>query len=60
MSDVLPDDWKNPEWNKPDQVHNWRNYANVNLQNLWHSLTDEQKQAIASSINFTAGIEEWD
>lgn len=56
----LPPDWEDPQWHVRDKIHNWRNYASIDLIHEWESFTDYQKQIIASSLNDAACAEEWE
>lgn len=56
----IPHDWQDPKWDEYDRVHNWRNYASEELQLIWQSFTDKQKQVIASCFNDAADTEVWD
>ena len=57
---LLPDDYKTPEWDKAQRVHDWRNYISDEVRALWDSFTDEQKQAIARQADEQSDVEEWD
>jgi hypothetical protein len=57
---TVPSDYANPEWDKAGKVHEWKNYIGERLQAIWHTFTDEQKQAIAESADDSAGAEEWE
>lgn len=56
----VPLDYANPDWEKARRVHEWKNYVSERLQAVWHTFTDEQKQAIAESADDVASAEEWD
>jgi len=56
----VPSDWKNPDWESCDRVHEWKNYISDKLRLMWDTFTDEQKQAIAESAQGAASAEEWD
>ncbi|MEZ2756127.1 recombinase RecA [Providencia vermicola] len=53
-------DWENPHWDKREKVHCWRNYAPLELQQMWHTFTDEQKKTIFYALNLVAGDERWE
>lgn len=56
----LPIDWRDPDWDKAVRVHDWRNHIADIVRAMWHSFTDEQKQALAISAERIADAEEWD
>ena len=56
----LPQDWNTPEWVKKDRVHNWRNYVPEELQEIWDTFCDYQKQVLANTFQEIANREEWD
>lgn len=60
ISRIAPSDWENPQWDAADRVHDWKNYAGEWLRETWHSLSDEQKKAVAASLDDAASAEEWD
>jgi hypothetical protein len=53
-------EWNNPEWNKAGRVHDWRNYINKELQNMWPEFTNDQQRALFVNANELASKEEWD
>ena len=53
-------DWKNPDWSMGGRVHNWHNYASEEMQRMWNTFTDEQKQIIALTLNEIADNEVWE
>ena len=56
----IPVDYLNPEWDKKDKVHNWRNYISNDLIKIWDTFSPEQKMVIASNADDQAGNEDWD
>lgn len=50
----------NPAWDEPWEVHNWRNYINEELREMWETFTPEQKLAIARMAEQLARNEDWD
>lgn len=58
--EYVPFDWENPNWKEEDRVHNWRNYVSDEMQEMWHTFTPLQKQAIARAADEIAGREHWD
>ena len=50
----------NPEWENTTKVHDWRNYINDDLRNIWETFTDKQKEIIAKNADELASIEDWD
>lgn len=55
-----PSDWKEPDWDKANRVHDWRNYIGAVVAAMWSTFTDEQKQALAISAQSLADQEDWD
>ena len=55
-----PYNYKNPEWDKAQKVHDWRNYISEKLCEMWDTFTDEQKLAIAENAEEQANSEEWE
>lgn len=55
-----PKDWKAPEWDKAGRVHEWKYYISNEVQAMWHTFTDVQKQALARQAEENAAREEWD
>ena len=53
-------DWSDPQWDEARSVHDWRNYINDELRAIWHTFTDEQKQAIRNNADEFAAAEEWE
>jgi hypothetical protein len=52
--------YKKPEWELAGRVHDWRNYVEPELQEIWHTFTDDQKRIIAENFDAIASTEEWD
>lgn len=50
----------NPDWDKAGRVHDWRNYVNQELRDLWPTFTEEQRQAIKQNADEIASCEEWE
>ncbi len=55
-----PGDWKSPNWDECDRIHDWKNYISDKMRAIWDTFTDEQKQAIAESAQGAANSEQWD
>jgi len=53
-------EWSDPQWDKARRVHDWRNYINDELRAIWHTFTDNQKQAIRNNADDLAATEEWE
>lgn len=53
-------EWQTPDWDEGGRVHNWRNYVSSRVQALWHTFTDEQKEALYSQADELSDREEWD
>jgi len=50
----------NPQWEKARKTHDWRNHVGWRTQEIWHSLTAEQRLAIAQDAQAAADREEWE
>ena len=59
MLTETPEDYLNPNWNKAQKIHEWKNYISKEVQLIWHSFTDEQKAALARQAEDDASNEEW-
>lgn len=57
---MLDVDCDEPNWEIGGRVHNWRNYINEELREMWHTFTIEQKRAISKNADEQADGEEWD
>lgn len=57
---MLDVDCDEPNWEIGGRVHNWRNYINDDLREMWHTFTIEQKRAISKNADEQASDEEWD
>lgn len=55
-----PKDFENPQWNKAEKVHDWKNYISEELQSIWDSFTVVQKSVIAKNAQEQASCEDWD
>ena len=56
----VPSDFDNPNWNKTEKCHDWKNYANCHVQNIWGDLNLRQMAAISSSFQEIADKEEYE
>jgi len=59
MTDT-PDDYLNPDWERRQRVHNWRNYISEEVRAKWQTFTPEQRAALARQAEETSDHEEWD
>ncbi len=50
----------NPEFEKSNSVHDWRNYVPYDWQINWAELTERERQIIAVMAQSQADREEWD
>lgn len=48
------------DWTSGGRVHNWRNHVGQRTKTIWHTLTPEQRVAIAEDAADEAGAEEWE
>ena len=58
--DYTPPDWAAPDWGNAGRVHEWKNYVSEEVQAMWDTFTDDQKQALARQSEDNASNEEWD
>lgn len=58
--DCMGLDWKEPDWDEDNRVHNWKNYATAELIEIWNSLHDYQKKVIAVALDRVASNEHWE
>jgi len=49
-----------PDWDNAERIHDWRNYADEELRQIWSTFTLEQKRIIAELLEKQADREEWD
>lgn len=57
---IAPYDYSDPKWEESVRVHDWKNYANDWLREVWSSLSDRQKKAVSSSLDDIASGEDWE
>lgn len=57
---MTPHDWNNPNWAKLSKTHEWKKYISEEVQQMWDSFTDVQKQALARQAESQAENEEWE
>ncbi len=50
----------NPQWEKSDLCHDWRNHVGKHTKNIWESLTLNQRLAIMLDSIDNAYNEEWE
>ena len=43
-----------------DRIHNWRNYVDSEIKDIWSQLSDETRVGIYIVAEETASNEEWD
>jgi hypothetical protein len=53
-------DWKNPNWNDLQKVHDWKNYVSDEVILIWDTFTNEQKEMLANNFDELANKEDWD
>lgn len=54
------DEYISPRWGTGSKVHNWKRYAEPELIAIWDTFNEEQKRAIALTLDAAASREEWD
>ncbi|HED2415523.1 MULTISPECIES: recombinase RecA [Klebsiella/Raoultella group] len=57
---MTPEDCFSPDWTNKGKVHDWKNYANDGLIEIWDNFTQEQKRVIAKNLQDVADQEEWE
>lgn len=57
---IAPDDWRDPKWDEPQLVYNWRIYATPELRAIWHTFTDEQALVVCVALDAMASGEDWE
>lgn len=50
----------NPGWEDKGRIHNWRNYVDGDMKELWDSLSEETRLLILVQAEHQASREEWD
>jgi hypothetical protein len=60
LSGYLKEQALDPKWHEAGKVHDWRNHVGERTKEIWNTLTDAQKLAIAADANESASYEEWD
>lgn len=48
------------EFEKATKVHDWRNHIPSEIQTLWPTLTDREKQLLIFVADKAASAEDWD
>lgn len=56
----IPKDWKNPDWDKTEKIHDWKNHIHDQIQQIWNTFTNKQKKILAECAEADALAEEWD
>ena len=54
------EDYENPQWEKAEKIHDWRNYISEDMQIIWDTFTPLQQRLIADNAQETADAEDWD
>ena len=49
-----------PNWAEAGRVHDWRNYIEEDIREMWETFTIEQKRALVKNADEIASNEEWD
>ena len=57
---MTPEDCFSPDWTNKGKVHDWKNYANDGLIEIWDNFTQEQKRVIAKNLQDVADQEKWE
>lgn len=53
-------DLENPDWESASRVHDWMNYINREVRDIWSSFTKLQKELLKKNAEEIADREEWD
>lgn len=56
----VPDDYGLPLWDEGGRVHDWHNHVPDEVQEIWHTFTDEQRQRLAAWAEALADQEHWE
>lgn len=56
---ATPSDFANPQWDKAEKCHDWKNYINEGLQQIWNSFNAAQQMVIATNAQEQADCENW-
>lgn len=57
---ATPTNYASPVWGEAGKAHDWRNHVSEEVQQMWHTFTDAQKQALARAAEELADREEWE
>lgn len=49
-----------PEWDKAERVHDWRNHVGERTKEVWQTLTLEQRRAVYLDAEEMSSREEWE
>lgn len=63
MKDLLyepPTDFAEPNWERCERAHEWKNYAYEDLIAIWPTLDLRTRSIIAANLQATANRESWD
>ena len=60
MPCIEPDDYENPDWKAATKVHEWKNYIDDPVREIWDTITTAQKKALANQAQNIADAEEWE
>ena len=48
------------DWEEGGTVHNWKNYVEQPLRDIWDTFTEAQQEALINTFQYLADKEEWD
>lgn len=57
---ITPTNYACPKWDEAGKAHDWRNHIGKEVQQMWDTFTDAQKQALARAAEELADREEWE
>ena len=55
-----PTDYKEPNWNNPTMVHDWKTHVPVNIRNNWELFSFRHRAMLSEWAQDLADIEDWD
>jgi hypothetical protein len=55
-----PDDWRHPQWQNAQKVHDWRNHVCQEVRDAWLTFTPYQRAIVAANAKHEADNEEWE
>ena len=57
---MKPKDLRQPDFDGASKVHDWRNHIPEHIEDIWHTFSLEQMEAIYQWAENLANAEEWE